>query len=292
MLYFRAGTSADVSAHHGIYFAQPKQPNKNKSHQPLPEDIEPKKTEPRPLVCLGYVFDKSVVYMGDVSGIPNTTWEMLESLRPKQKAVRDGKTDNLRSTATRPLGNGSARTSLEATLTDSVLAMDLSSPHHKNGTNGLSNGSGNANGNGGTFTPTPQLPLILIIDALWPIKTHTSHYNFPQALLAAHRLGANMTYLLGFSHPTTHFQWEELCLSIRGLDGRREHPDEGISKRLVEDVWADQQFTKSVGDGKEGPLGENLKRWGGRVEPAWDGLKLQISKEGWTEVETRAAMFH
>lgn len=279
-------------AHHGIYFAQPEELETKKSHQPLPEDIEPKKVEPRPLVCLGYVFDKSIVYMGDVSGIPNTTWEMLEGLRPKQKAVRNGETEGGRPTAPPPSGDGLARTSLEASLTDSVLAMNLSGP--PKGSNGLSNGNGN--GNGGTFTPTPQLPLILVIDSLWPIKKHTSHFNFPQALLAAHRLGANMTYLLGFSHPTTHFQWEELCLSIKGMDGKREHPDEGIAKRLVEDVWADEQFTKATGEDKEGEgegsLGQKLKKWGGRVEPAWDGLKLQISKEGWTEVETRAAMFH
>lgn len=275
----------DKVAHHGIYFRQPDEKETNKSHKPLPQDVKPKKTEPRPLVCLGYVFDNSVVYMGDVSGIPDKTWEMLESLRPGRHSVGNGKP--ISSKQSKSDQADTTRTALEASLTDSVLSLDLSNSAPKSTTNGL----GNWNGDGGTFTPTPLPPLILIIDSLWPLKTHTSHYNLPQALTAAHRLQADMSYLTGFSHPTSHYQWEELCLSIRGMDGKRDHPDEGIAGKLVEEIWADEQFAKGGREG-ERSLGEKLKRWGGRVEPAWDGLKLQVATEGWTEVETRAAQFH
>lgn len=227
--------------------------------------------------------------MGDVSGIPDKSWEMLESLRPNRIATHQSISGTSGQSVT-------AHTALEASLTDSVLALDLSRSHPNRAPNRISNGTAqsNGNGNGGTFTPTTQPPLILIIDSLWPLKTHTSHFNLPQALDAAHRLRGDMTYLTGFSHPTSHYQWEEICLSIKGLDGKREHPDEGIAKKLVEEVWADEQFMKGEeGKGKgEVSLGQELKRWGGRVEPAWDGLKLRIATEGWTEVETRAARFH
>ena len=76
------------------------------------------------------------------------------------------------------------------------------------------------------------------------------------------------------------------------MAGKRNHPDEGIARKLVEEVWADEQFAKAHKGQDGGSLGDKLKRWGGRVEPAWDGLKLQIANEGWTEVETRAASFH
>jgi hypothetical protein len=216
--------------------------------------------------------------MGDVSDIPDKSWKMLESLRRRDGTSPSSssklETDQVRKSANGEALNGHppARTSLEASLTRSVLSMDLS---HSNG-NGKTDGM---------FTPTTQPPLILIIDSLWPTRTHTSHYNFPQALSAAMRLNADMTYLLGFTHPTTHFQWEELCLSIRGMEGKREdHPDSTIAKALVKNVWSDEPF--------EGESGKKLKQWGGRVEPAWDGLKLEVSTEGWTEVETRSVMIH
>lgn len=280
-------------AHHGIYFRQPPQNENTKSPKPLPQDIPPKKVEPRPLVCLGYVFDSSVVYMGDVSAIPDESWKMLDGLRPHAKtpASHTKRNGDHRTSA--------AHTSLEASLTDSVLALDISSTQPKSrnkinedGSSPTNNGTGS-----GMFTPTVQPPLILIIDSLWPIRTHTSHYNYPQALTASLRLQANMTFLLGFSHPTSHYQWEELCLSIRGMDGQRpDHPDHDIAQRLIKDVWADEQFTqikhKKDHKGHEsGSLGDKLKRWGGRVEPGWDGLKLEVSSEGWREVETRATAF-
>lgn len=40
-------------------------------------------SNPRPYICLAYLFDRSLCYMADVSEIPLTTWKLLESsLRP------------------------------------------------------------------------------------------------------------------------------------------------------------------------------------------------------------------
>lgn len=222
--------------------------------------------EPEPLICLGYVFDKSLVYMGDVSSIPDRAWSFLKSLRPN-KTVKQVNGEQAAETA---------RTSLEASVTKTVAELDLDSGVHA---------SRRANSDGtpsGIFTQSPN-PLILVIDSLWPLRTHSSHFNFPQALDTALRLGANMSYLTGFSHPTTHFIWEELCLSIREIDGQRDHPDADAASALVQKVWQDRQFS--------GELGKKLKSWGGKVEPSFDGLKLEISPKGWTEVETRSLSF-
>jgi hypothetical protein len=63
------------------------------------------------------------------------------------------------------------------------------------------------------------------------------------------------------------------------LDGQRDHPDSSAAEALVKKVWNDKQFNSK--------FGRELKAWGGRVEPSWDGLKLEIAQDGWTEVATR-----
>jgi hypothetical protein len=211
---------------------------------------------------LGYVFENSLIYMGDVSSIPDRAWKYLESLRAKSRIAE---VEDEKSVTAIP-----ARTALEESVNQSVAALKLDQGIH---------GSTESNGAVlGKYTSTAK-PLILIVDSLWPLRTHTSHFNFPQALATALRLDADMSFLTGFSHPTTHFIWEELCLSIRGKSGEREHPDSEAAAALVKKVWNDKQFN--------GDAGKRLRKWGGRVEPGWDGLKLEIESDGWTEVGTR-----
>ncbi|KAK4687421.1 phosphoribosyl 1,2-cyclic phosphate phosphodiesterase, partial [Tremellales sp. Uapishka_1] len=128
-------------------------------------------------------------------------------------------------------------------------------------------------------TSHPLPPKILIIDALWPIRTHASHINFPQALEIAMRIKPQITYLIGFSHPTTHYMWEKLGRSVAGRGEDKSspsHPDEKHALELVEKVWADEQFTR---DG----LDARLREWKGRVEPGWDGLVVEVDEKGWRE---------
>ena len=202
--------------------------------------------------------------MGDVSSIPDRSWKYLEGLRRKQP--QNGNQTAHRTTN----GEAPATTSLEESVGQSVADMKLDEGIH-----------GHTERNGavlGKFTSKSK-PLILVVDSLWPLRSHPSHFSFPQALATALRLGADLTLLIGFVHPTTHFIWEELCLSIRGKDGQRDHPDSEAAQALVKKAWSDQQF--------DCEFGKKLKEWAGRVEPSWDGLKLEIAPEGWTEVATR-----
>lgn len=221
-----------------------------------------KHVEPEPLICLGYVFEDSLVYMGDVSSIPDRSWNYLEGLRQKQPSAT-------RISHATTNGSAPATTSLEQSVYESVAEMKLDAGIH-----------GHTERTGSILDKyTSPQPLILVVDSLWPLRSHPSHFSFPQALATALRLGSDLTLLIGFVHPTTHFIWEELCLSIRGKDGTREHPDSEAAAALVKKVWNDEQF--------RGETGEKLKEWAGRVEPSWDGLKLEIAHDGWTEVATR-----
>ena len=88
-----------------------------------------------------------------------------------------------------------------------------------------------------------------------------------------------MTYLIGFTHPTTHYMWEEICLSFRDLHGKREHPDEDSARGLVKRIWENEDIKQ---------IGGKIKEWGARIEPGWDGLVLKLKEdeeEGWAVVD-------
>ena len=181
------------------------------------------------------MFDESIVYMSDVSEIPERTWDRL---------LRRGERDKTSSTS-------------------------VSSPD-------------TAQKNFGALDKTAPPPLsILVIDALWPLRPHFSHFSLAQALEAILRLKPTMSYLTDSTHPTTHYMWEEICLSFRGLDGERDHPDAEVTKGLVKRVWE----TGDIGRG----LGDKMRESGLRVEPSWDGLAVevggQVGDDGWREVD-------
>ncbi|WWD16692.1 hypothetical protein CI109_101122 [Kwoniella shandongensis] len=222
-----------LPVHHGIYFHTVPAPTSGSSSSEPAE-----KLEPEPLICLGFKFDDSVVYISDVSSIPDRTWErMLESDKPK------------------------SRKSVLPTPDDTPPRSD--SP--TNPLNGLSDLS---------VSQPPSLP-ILIIDALWPLRSHASHFGFGQALEAALRLKPTYTYLTDSSHPTSHFMWEELCLSLHDQHGqRKDHPDGPQSEWVVKQAW--DKVLGSKKDGERG-MGERWKEFGGVVRPAWDGLVLEVN---------------
>ena len=130
----------------------------------------------------------------------------------------------------------------------------------------------------------PHLP-VFVVDALWPLRSHASHFSLFQAMSAALKLKPDVTYTIGSTHPTTHFMWEEVCRSFNRKDGKRDHPDSEISRGLVDRVRQSREFY-----GKD-QLGPKWEEWGGRIEPGWDGLVLEIEDDGqWHEVEAAGMM--
>ncbi|WVF66875.1 hypothetical protein IAT40_001618 [Kwoniella sp. CBS 6097] len=235
-----------MPVHHGIYFHSV--PSDGQS-----DTVPIKRLEPEPLICLGFMFDNSIVYISDVSSIPGKTWDRIMN----------------RSTA--------ATTTNE---TNGHAALALPTP---DGTP-LGTSTPEANSSDETTQPLP----ILVIDALWPLRPHTSHFSFLQALETALRLRSTHTYLVGSTHPTTHFMWEELCLSLqdRGQNGKREHPDFVQSEYLVDKVWKQVLGGKTKKDAtSKAGFGEEWKEFGGIVRPAWDGLVVQVPADQQGEVE-------
>jgi hypothetical protein len=278
---------------HGIYFRVPPA-SSDSSGTSTPMDLKPE-----PLICLGFLFDDAIAYLSDVSVVPERTWDVLlrrtpvpsDPLQVAEMQVGDaghaghsqpqtvlsaltGLRDRLAASKTLipPTPQGTPGSSSPTSAAASVNKLSLSDELN---TSEPATPSTSTSG-----TAPPPLP-ILIVDSLWPIRTHVSHTNFPQALEIALRLNPSVTYLTGMTHPSTHFMWEELCLAIRGKDAQRgDHPDAELSKYLVQKVFADGQFSGAS------HLGKRVKDWGGIVEPAWDGLVLEAGNgEGlWKEV--------
>lgn len=149
-----------------------------------------------PFLCLGFVFDRSLVYLSDFSLITDSQWALL----------------------------------------------DRATARH-------------------------QLPLTLIVDALWPVRPHTSHVSFPEAMTVAERIRPVRTWVLGMTHPTTHEQWARMGRTVKGA----EEEDDITTKELLRKVWDSYEMRTN---------GDKIKAWGGEVEPAWDGLGVTVDQEG------------
>ncbi|ORX36352.1 beta-lactamase-like protein [Kockovaella imperatae] len=248
--------------HHGIYFSS---------------DTAGTSVEPRPLICLAYSFAKSILYMADVSQVPNSTWALMEEDGVVPIVLKNQDMARVDSSSESPA----------ADLVDHLdRSLDLTAPTR------------------------PQLK-ILIIDALWPLRRHLSHFSFGQAAETALRIQPSMTYLLGSTHPTTHYMWEEICLAVSGRASihspksinplhpcstvkeeswsKTDHPDNQFAQDLVQRIKESDEFADQPATDQRGIISQ-WKESGGALEPAWDGLVCQVdlhsaadisADEGW-----------
>nr|KIR48137.1 metallo-beta-lactamase [Cryptococcus bacillisporus CA1280] len=235
--------------HHGIYFHSVLSPT---NAEPVCDP--PAKLEPEPLICLAFEFDASIIYMSDVSGIPQRTWDRLLQTSSKRQPILPTPVDSRGGDET-PRG-----VPKNQSISDlASLSISPRGPRHLE------------------RTRARNVP-VLIVDALWPTQAHTSHFSLAQALIVALRLRAANTYVVGSTHPTSHFMWEEICNSLTDHGGRdyevRDHPDAAQAEWLVKKVW-----DKVFGEGEHEGLGERWIEEGGRVQPAWDGLVLEVGGE-------------
>ncbi|KAK8843941.1 hypothetical protein IAR55_006733 [Kwoniella newhampshirensis] len=227
-----------LPVNHGIYFHTVPAPSSGSG------PVE--KLEPEPLICLGFQFDHSIIYISDVSSIPDRTWELMLAS-----------------------GKSTSRKPILPTPDDTPPRSD--SPSQS--VDGLSDISASPSSSSSSK--------VLVIDALWPLWGHASHFSFGQAIETALRLKPTYTYLIDSTHPTSHYMWEELCLSLLDQHGERgDHPDSAQAEWLVKKAW--EMVLGSGANGDKG-LGEQWKEFGGIVRPAWDGLVLEVndgSREG------------
>jgi hypothetical protein len=164
---------------------------------------------PTSFVCLGFVFERQLVYLSDLSSLPDASLDRI------QLALRG-------------------------------------------------------------HNARPAAAPVLVIDSLWPWREHASHVSFVQAMGIAMRLKPAQTLIVGMSHPTTHFMWQELGRRVCGADGAfPNHPDHNLAQSLITKVWAADEM-KHISTG--------LAAWAGTVAPAWDGLGLDMTTEGAAEL--------
>jgi hypothetical protein len=122
----------------------------------------------------------------------------------------------------------------------------------------------------------PAAAPVLVIDSLWAWRVHTSHVSFVEAMGIALRMKPFQTLLVGMSHPTTHWMWEELGRHIRGQAGTTpQHKDHLLAQNLIAKVWGMDDMKHIAAD---------LAAWGGIVGPAWDGLGMDLVPEGAVEL--------
>ncbi|KAJ7071461.1 beta-lactamase-like protein [Mycena amicta] len=110
-----------------------------------------------------------------------------------------------------------------------------------------------------------QLP-VCILDCLH-LRSHPSHFGLEQSILAARRIAAKRTYLLGFSHEVAHDEYVTMCEAVGGA-------------AVAEKSELTENEVKGLG-----MIGEGEPIW---IRPAHDGLKIWIprTEEGAVSDET------
>ncbi|EIW69074.1 hypothetical protein TREMEDRAFT_31568 [Tremella mesenterica DSM 1558] len=237
------------SVHHGIYF-----------HEGATD----------PLICLGFIFDHLIAYIADVSHIPEKSWEIL--LNPRR--VHSSLSSKMNGLTLEQPSSGPFSTS---TSDSNSIPIPILTNQINPSLNHIDPASNSGSGLDPQAKSKNDKLAVLIIDALWPLRSHTSHYNLRQALLAAERLRPCITYLVGSTHPTSHYMWERLCQSISDIPPKvvneDNHPDEDVASIIVDKFWYTQP------DEKEKQLLDQWGKEGAKIEPAYDGLMLELQRD-------------
>lgn len=114
-------------------------------------------------------------------------------------------------------------------------------------------------------SPAPGTLPCLILDCL-RLEPHVSHLSFCQALSVAQKLGASETFLVGFTHPASHNEWEAACKEVQGIR------KEGEEQAFVDDVKKSAIKQGEVMD----RAWEEARSWRGFVRPGFDGQVIEI----------------
>ncbi|KAJ9107071.1 hypothetical protein QFC20_003796 [Naganishia adeliensis] len=114
-------------------------------------------------------------------------------------------------------------------------------------------------------SPAPGTLPCLILDCL-RLEPHVSHLSFCQALSVAQKLGASETFLVGFTHPASHNEWEAACKEVQG-----------IRKEGEEQAFVDAVKKSAIKQGEVMDRAwEEARSWRGFVRPGFDGQVIEI----------------
>ncbi|OBZ79141.1 hypothetical protein A0H81_00457 [Grifola frondosa] len=103
----------------------------------------------------------------------------------------------------------------------------------------------------------PVVPPVLVLDCL-RLHRHTSHLSFEESVAVARQMGAQRTYMIGFSHEVSH---EEYVTLTKAVGGKVPH--------LEKITEVERRGLDSIGEGA--PI------W---VRPSFDGLRVFVSEDG------------
>ncbi|EIW69075.1 hypothetical protein TREMEDRAFT_62803 [Tremella mesenterica DSM 1558] len=210
-----------------------------------------------PFMTSAFIINDKIIYMPDVSGVPERTMEVFRNTGRGPPVVYHN--SEMERGFAESLKN---RFSQFGSYLNSVLKSFCSNELVK------SIGHEVPLQRQKTVTSSPKLPsttqsLITIIDAINPFGSHPSHFTLPQALDLHQALESSMTYLVGMNH-TRHEDWVNLCQSV--LD-----PAETNDGTRIPEVVLD--FRNSLDEKQT----EQLKALRGMVNPAFDGEHIRIS---------------
>lgn len=173
-------------------------------------------------------FDGKMVYLSDVSYIPARTWDiMIDAIKPPT--------------------NGSNPTTSTAPADDVIGSDKVPFPAHA------------------SPLPPSTLPC-LILDAL-RLEPHVSHLSFLQSLSVAQKLSPAATYLVGFTHPAAHAQWEAACEEVQGT--RRPGTEDAFLDAVERSAGKQGETMRTV-------WREVRDQWKGFVRPGYDGQVITI----------------
>jgi hypothetical protein len=114
-------------------------------------------------------------------------------------------------------------------------------------------------------SPTQGTLPCLILDCL-RLEPHVSHLSFCQSLSIAQKLGARETFLVGFTHPASHVEWDAACKQVQGIREAGE-----------EQAFVDAVKKSAVKQGEVMVRAwEEASTWKGFVRPGFDGQVIEI----------------
>lgn len=260
--------STRALVHHGRFFDPPPLPTDPPVDPSLPKEI-------KPFYCLGFLFHPHIVYLADVSYIPEQVWGKLCPLSETKDATLQRALEAAAELQTPPLSppmgpsavGEEESTALSESSSPSSSSIPTPTTPYPSRTMGVRTPTSSTNSTAASNSAVDRPVPLLILDCLF-LQTHPSHFGILSALSTVLRLRPLRTYLTGFAHHHSHDEWLALGAELAG----------------ARPVGHEQAFIDRA-MGLAGEVGEACRAEGAFVQPAFDGLRLVCDALGVREEE-------